>query len=353
MKMSFPARYIGQNLQLPSPPLVLSRLLQMLSEEDTSIDDLTEVILEDPGLTTRILQVANSSYYGFSNKIETVSHAIALIGSRAIRMLCASESFLVIFPQHEGNFALVFYKYCRHSLATALLAKIMNESLELVLDSEKAFIAGLLHDIGKPVLWYNFLEEADFYHDLRARGVGERDAERLAYGADHTEVGAWVAGEWGLDNELAKTMARHHENLVLNDSYQKNPRDYSLTDIVSLANILAKCFRFRNGRLGFAEVVDRFIQHKIPGLDWKEVAVAFSEQASQYGFRQLEDEARERSTRTFPGSVGGQWETLQRGKDASFSDELSLCLRAARQEDHSGPEPASGKPSLTGDSPDH
>ncbi len=327
--MSFPARYIGRNLQLPSPPLVLSRLLQMLSEDEVSTDDLVEVILEDPGLTTRILQVANSSFYGFSNKIETVSHAIALIGSRAIRMLCASESFLVIFPQHEGNFTLIFYKYCRHSLATALLAKIMNEAMALLLDSEKVFIAGLLHDIGKPVLWYNFLEQAGFYHDLRARGVAERDAERLAYGADHTEVGAWVAGEWGLDNELAKTMACHHENLVLNDSYQKNPKDYSLTDIVSLANILAKCFRFRNGRLGFAEVVDRFIQHKMPGLDWKEVAEEFAGQASQYGFRQLEDEARERSARPFDGDDLGSW----KNGNPDISDELSLCLRTAAKRD--------------------
>jgi len=351
--MSFP-RYIGQNLQLPSPPLVLLRLLQTLSEDEIPVDELAEVILEDPGLTTRILQVANSSFYGFSNKIETVSHAIALIGGQAIRMLCASESFLVIFPQHEGNFTLIFYKYCHHSLATALLAKILNEAMGLVLDSEKAFIAGLLHDIGKPVLWYNFLDQADFYHDLRARGVAERDAERLAYGADHTEVGAWVAGEWGLDTELARSMAGHHENLVLNDSYQKNPKDYSLTEIVALANILSKCFRFRNGQLGFAEVVNRFVQHKLPGLDWQEVAAEFADQASKSGFRQLEDEARERSARPFQEADGGvRLGALHESRGNGIGDEISLCLRASAKQNPSSSSPGSEEPPIGGPELEH
>ncbi len=117
------------------------------------------MILEDPGLTARVLRVANSPFYNFSNKIETVSHAIALLSCRTIRILCASESFLAIFPRRRGHFAARFQDYCRHSLTTALLAKIIAEELNLPIDSEKVFIAGLLHDIGKPVLWYNFLQE--------------------------------------------------------------------------------------------------------------------------------------------------------------------------------------------------
>jgi HD-like signal output (HDOD) protein len=120
--MSFPARHSSQDLRLPSPPTVLSRLLTMLAEDRSSAVELAEVILEDPGLTTRILRVANSPFYNFSNKIETVSHAIALLGCQSIRILCASESFMAIFPRRKGNFTALFQNYCQHCLTTSVLA---------------------------------------------------------------------------------------------------------------------------------------------------------------------------------------------------------------------------------------
>ncbi|RLB66369.1 MAG: hypothetical protein DRH03_12295 [Deltaproteobacteria bacterium] len=239
--MVFPAQHSGQSLRLPSPPTVLSRLLTMLAEDRSSASELAEVTLEDPGLTARILRVANSSFYNFSNKIETVSHAIALLGCQSIRILCASESFLAIFPRRKGSFTHLFKKYCKHSLITALLAKILAEELGVGIDSEKVFIAGLLHDIGKPVLWYNFLDKASLYHDLRSRDLSEREAERLAYGVDHAEAGAWVAGEWGLDSEFSKTMAYHHENRACcNGTAAQTLSDHTMVELIGLANILSK-----------------------------------------------------------------------------------------------------------------
>jgi len=127
--MSFPACHSSQDLRLPSPPTVLSRLLTMLAEDRSSAVELADVILEDPGLTTRILRVASTPFYNFSNKIETVSHAIALLGCQSIRILCASESFMAIFPRRKGNFTVLFQNYCQHSLTTALLAKILAEEM--------------------------------------------------------------------------------------------------------------------------------------------------------------------------------------------------------------------------------
>ncbi len=282
--MSFPARHSSQDLRLPSPPTVLSRLLTMLAEDRSSAVELADVILEDPGLTTRILRVANSPFYNFSNKIETVSHAIALLGCQSIRILCASESFMAIFPRRKGNFTLLFQNYCQHSLTTALLAKILAEEMAVQVESEKVFIAGLLHDIGKPVLWYNFLDQAAVYHDLRARGLSEREAERLSYGVDHAEAGAWVAGEWGLDSELAKAMARHHERQYAGDRIEgKALSEYSLEELVGLADILAKCLELRDGKLAFQDAAERYVSHRLQGLDWRGVVSLFADQAPLYG----------------------------------------------------------------------
>ncbi|HDS16392.1 MAG TPA: HDOD domain-containing protein [Proteobacteria bacterium] len=271
-------------LSLPSPPVVLSQLLKMLAEDRSSATELAEVVLKDPGLTARVLRIANSPFYSFSNKIVTVSHAIALLGFRTIRIICAGESFLAIFPARLKGVSRLFHNYCRHSLLVALLARNLAESLAPELDSEKVFIAGLLHDMGKPVLWYNFPEQAAIYNDLRRRDFSESEAEQLAYGIDHATVGAWVAGEWGLDSELAKTMAHHHE--VQSASMLESlpvPAEYNLLKIVGLANILARCLQIEDGgRPPVAAVVDLFVRRNLPGLDWPKLFARLSEEASLY-----------------------------------------------------------------------
>ena len=289
--MDFPAQHSGQSLRLPSPPMVLSRLLTMLAEDRSSAVELAEVILEDPGLTARILRVANSSFYNFSNKIETVSHAIALLGCQSIRILCASESFLAIFPRRQGSFTQLFKNYCQHSLVTALLAKILAEELAVEIESEKVFIAGLLHDIGKPVLWYNFLDRATVYHDLRSRELSEREAERLAYGVDHTEAGAWVAGEWGLDSEFAKTMANHHESRVCcSGTAAISLPAHSLAELIGLANILSKCFEIKEGKLVFSDAVAKITLARLSAVDWQRVVTVFTEQAPVYGLDHVSEQ---------------------------------------------------------------
>ncbi|MCD6293014.1 MAG: HDOD domain-containing protein [Deltaproteobacteria bacterium] len=286
--MVFPAQHSSQSLRLPSPPMVLSRLLKMLAEDRSSATELAEVILEDPGLTARILRVANSPFYNFSNKIVTVSHAIALLGCQSIRILCASESFLGIFPRRKGSFTVLFQKYCQHSLATALLAKIMAEETDVSIDSEKVFIAGLLHDIGKPVLWYNFLDQASAYHDFCSREISERDAERLAYGVDHTEAGASVAGEWGLDSELAKVMARHHESRAFcGGNTAENLSEFSLSELVGLADILSRCLEYKDDQMVFGDAVENYVLRRLVGLDWQKVVSVFVEQAPVYGLEQV------------------------------------------------------------------
>lgn len=286
--MAFPAQHSGQSLRLPSPSTVLSRLLKMLAEDRSSVFELAEVILEDPGLTARILRVANSPFYNFSNKIVTVSHAIALLGCQSIRILCAGESFMAIFPHRKGSFTTLYQNYCQHSLATALLAKILAEEMAFEIDSEKVFIAGLLHDIGKPVLWYNFLDQASVYHDLRSRGFPEREAESLAYGVDHTEAGAWVAGEWGLDSEFAKAMAHHHETRTGGcGSAVTTHFDHSLSELVGFANILSKCLESKAGKLTFGDVVEKITLPGLSGLDWQRFVSLFVEQAPLYGLVQV------------------------------------------------------------------
>ena len=282
MNVSF--HEIKDQLRLPSPPAVLARLLKMLAEDRSSAKQLADIILEDPGLTARVLRQANSPYYGFGNKIVTVSHAIALMGCRTIRILCASEAFLAIFPRSQKKFQDLFACYCRHSLLTALLAKVLGERLEDEADGEKYFIAGLLHDIGKPVLWYNFPEQADLYLELSDRGLTESEVERLVYGVDHAEVGSWVAGEWGLDAEFAKAVAHHHD-------LWPTPRQgltpavavFSPAKLVSLANLLAHCLDHGQQAPMTDSAGENFCRLHLPGQEWSDILAATIREATAFG----------------------------------------------------------------------
>ncbi|MEA3333309.1 MAG: HDOD domain-containing protein [Pseudomonadota bacterium] len=325
--MVFSPQHSSQSLRLPSPPTVLSRLLKMLAEDRSSAVELAEVILEDPGLTARILRIANSPFYNFSNKIVTVSHAIALLGCQSIRILCASESFLAIFPRRKGSFTPLFQSYCQHSLATALLAKILAEETAIDIDSEKVFIAGLLHDVGKPVLWYNFLDQASMYHDLRSRNLSEREAERLAYGFDHTEVGAWVAGEWGLDSEIAKVMAHHHESIVCSsEPSSATLSEYTLVDLVGLADILSRCLEFKDGKLILGGAVEKFTLKKLADIDWRRVISAFAKQAPVYGLEHISGQplAEQVSRISTVGNLKGDVDDTDTGADSEADYEELL-----------------------------
>lgn len=275
---------IKDSLRLPSPPSVLARLLKMLAEDRSSAAQLAEIILEDPGLTARILRQANSPYYGFGNKIVTVSHAIALLGCQNIRILCASEAFLAIFPRSQTKFQKLFTDYCRHSVLTALLAKILGERLEDEADAEKYFIAGLLHDIGKPVLWYNFPEQADLYLEMLDRGAADCEIERLVYGIDHAEVGSWVVEEWGLDTVFAKAVAHHHDLWTpARPGEAAAVAVFSPAKLVGLANLLAGCLD-NGGREPISDKAGEvFFQRYLPGLEWSDILAAIIREATAFG----------------------------------------------------------------------
>ncbi|MBW1646023.1 MAG: HDOD domain-containing protein [Deltaproteobacteria bacterium] len=243
----------------------MTQLLEMIADNRSSAVDLGELILQDPSLTARILKVANSPFYQFSNKIETVSHAISLLGQETIRMICVSESFLAIFPMHKGMH-LLFQQHNDHSLLTGVIAKSLVAHLQLDLDPEKSFIAGLLHDIGKPIIWYNFPEKTQVFEQTLRTGIGVLEAERLVYGFNHLEVGGWLAAEWYLSDDLAAALRAHHQEELLSQLGGGQPLGYR--EIIYLANLLAKGMIFAEDGLSLEPCLEEMLTRLLPRLQF-------------------------------------------------------------------------------------
>ncbi|MBN2232760.1 MAG: HDOD domain-containing protein [Deltaproteobacteria bacterium] len=249
-------------LMIPSPPQVISRLLTMIADDQCNAGQLGELILQDPALTARILKVANSPFYHFNNKIETVSHAISLLGQDTIRLLCVSEAFLAIFPPQNTGLPDDFQRHNTHSLLTGLVAKAIAARLGLALDPEKCFVAGLLHDIGRPVLWYNFPEHVREFRRWIAGGISECEAERLAFGYDHTRIGTWLAEEWQLGDDLSAAIIDHHRDHPLHEG---NATD-RFRGLIYRANILARGLEFDGVRLELSPHAARFCRAIVPQI---------------------------------------------------------------------------------------
>ena len=198
---------------LPTLPSVAAHVFEIASAPNSSASDLTKVIMNDPSLTSKILKVVNSAFYGFSQKIGTVKHAVVVLGLNEIMDLAfgvaAAKAFEV--TPLEGLFDpnAVWH----HSVCTGLIAQNLCQRVPKY-EREKlgGFTAGLLHDFGKIFLAQTFHE---IYRDIHIQGAKqgvplfELEEERL--GLNHALIGRLLASNWNLPEYLVEAIAFHHQ----------------------------------------------------------------------------------------------------------------------------------------------
>lgn len=217
---------------LMSLPDVCIRVNEMVDDPNSSAVDIGKVITRDPGMTARLLRIANSPFYGFVQEITTVSRAIAVIGTTQLRDLVLATSAIDTFdniPNHLVNMK----DFWTHSIYTGLCAKALAEQLDKK-KSESFFVAGLLHDIGQLVLFNKMPEQSkDILIQVMEgpEGVEFHHEEKKIFGFDHAEVGAELLNHWKLPEMLCESVRYHHEPLKA-EKYAKE------TAVVHIANSL-------------------------------------------------------------------------------------------------------------------
>ncbi len=215
---------------LVSPPEVHFRLTEVIESPNSSSDTIADIIMQDPNLSSRILRVTNSAYYG-KRQIETVSRAITLIGTRDLYNIALAVNAIKVFEKIPSELVNVSV-FWRHSLYTAIIARLLARHCR-ILHPERLFVAGLLHDIGCLVLYSKFPDES-----REALLIANGDESILALqekeliGYDHARVGSELLKLWRLPDTLCTAVAAHH-NLV------HAPADSLEPVIVYIANILA------------------------------------------------------------------------------------------------------------------
>lgn len=220
---------------LPSLPEVVTRVTELVQDPKSSAAQLSKIISHDSGLTSRVLRMVNSAYYGFPKQISSIQHAITIMGFTTIKSLVLSSSIFRIFAPKSGmTTSLDYKKFWKHSLLTAIASKNVYEKL-FFQPNEHIFSAAILHDIGKIIL-------DQYDHDNYARAMTEASnpllgeeilkAEQHNCDVTHQYIGHYVAEGWNLPEPLADVILYHHSPFE-----SENQKDLSL--VVYLGNILS------------------------------------------------------------------------------------------------------------------
>jgi len=202
---------ISRLKSLPSLPKFYNELMAELQSPEPSIKNIGKIIAQDMGMTAKILQLVNSAFFGLGHKITDVTRAVSFLGLETIKSLVLS---IHLFSQFDDTTlqGLSLGRLWNHSTTVANLAKQICrlEKLEHKLTNE-AYVAGLLHDVGKLVLAANFNQE---YSEVIALSYRKEiilfEAEKEVLGATHAEVGAYLLGLWGLPDKVVSSLCFHH-----------------------------------------------------------------------------------------------------------------------------------------------
>lgn len=200
-------RVVGNVKSLPSPPRLYSELTRVLEAPDCSFREIAQVVEQDMGLAAKVLQLVNSSFFGLSRSVATVEAALRALGTNMVKNLCLSDAVLRPWDSERVPES-VWRQLQRHSLLTAGLARLLLSGSKK--DSEEAFAAGLLHDIGKLVLATEMPEAFEAVVEGAQAGRTMAEVEEEILGVTHAEVGACLLGIWGLPYSVVEAVAHHH-----------------------------------------------------------------------------------------------------------------------------------------------
>jgi HD-like signal output (HDOD) protein len=225
---------------LPTLPDIAVKVMELLEDPGTSAAELGKVLSADQGLTLRILRMANSAYYNFPRQIGTINLAIVVLGFETVKSLTLAISINDTIKKWKSHLNFDFRTYWRHSLDAAVCAKVLSKSINYKVPGE-AFVAGLIHDVGKLLIARYFQAE---YSEIEGRSRStikpDYEIETEVLGADHAEIGGWLADRWNLPSPIADAVKCHH----LPDHAEV---DVTLSSLICLANSYARKKLFDHG----------------------------------------------------------------------------------------------------------
>ncbi len=215
--------------EVSSLPTVAMQVVELANNPQTGAADLLEVVRSDPALAMRLMRTINSSYYAVNQKVADLQQAITLLGFQEVRNLALSTYVAQLFQQADDRDRTLRSGMWSHMVGTAMVARMLAETCGGIAPQE-VYLGGLLHDIGLILL-------DEHLHEPFSRVVGALDdqasicrLEQTVFSFDHTALGAYVAGEWNLPDQLIAAIRHHHAPERYDGQYRAMVYMVSLAD---------------------------------------------------------------------------------------------------------------------------
>jgi len=214
-----------------SPPVIYLKLQKALSDPDVSFGDFSDIISADPNLAARLLRITNSSFYRFDAKVETITHALSIVGMDQVTELALGA----IMVQHFKGISkdlVSMHSFWMHSIGCGLAARTIAKNMD-ERHVEPYYIAGMLHDVGSLIIYKEVPEKAqEILTRCKNEGLPQSTVEEEVLGFTHAQVGAIVFSKWGLPRSLIEAVQFHH--------YPSRAEEHPLyPTIVHLGDIIA------------------------------------------------------------------------------------------------------------------
>jgi len=193
-----------------SPPILYYQLREKLDDPNSSFQDLADIVQTDTALSARLLKMVNSAFYGFAEKVDSLNHALNIIGTDQLTDLALAA---IVTSKFQGipRDLINMETFWMHSIACGIAARKIAEFVPGV-EPEKVYLGGMLHDIGSLIIFKQSPDEAKKIL-LRCQESGEHlfQVEKEVLGFDHAEVGALLLTEWKLPDRLVEVVRHHHQ----------------------------------------------------------------------------------------------------------------------------------------------
>jgi putative nucleotidyltransferase with HDIG domain len=200
---------VGKMSRVPSPPDLYFNIAKALRSQNAELDEIAKLILQDLAITAKLLQLANSAALGLRSRVTTVHQAMQYLGLEMTRSLVLLAHTFSYFDKAKGG-GFTLEKLWTHSMRVASLAQQIaeHEGTEL---GDEAFLAGLLHDLGKLLLAVNLPDDySQMQKAAREKGTATWQEEIEKFGATHSEIGAELLATWNFPLSVVEAVALHH-----------------------------------------------------------------------------------------------------------------------------------------------
>lgn len=228
--------------EIPTLPEVMRNVMTALASDDSSANDLAEILTTDQALCSKVLKTANSAFFAQSRQIYDIGDAVVLLGFDYIAQITLATTVFSALGPLDSPDRFSVSAFWEHSIATALAGQLVAERSKDESQHKVLYTAGLLHDIGKLLLITHFPEKyAVVLEKVETEDSYLHEIERRVLGFTHCEIGEWVCDRWNFPERLVRAIARHHADM------RSTSRADPESGMTNLANVICNRLSIGSG----------------------------------------------------------------------------------------------------------